>query len=517
MQKQTWFRLIICLSLLLSATEAFAQDGRLETARRHMVRGTAALELAKSPGDLHDAAQEFRKATELAPEMAVAWFNLGAVESKIGRHAEAIAAYQRYLQLSPKAEDVPTINREIVKLEYLHERAQAKAALAGTWALAGPTAETFQVTFEDEKFVMRPASRSWLGREVALYDEDRERDRENSFKAGGAQLQFVGRLLGDRVVGERMRPETVISFDEEQPLCKLPEHRGPFEGRLENDGRTLTVTFNEPRYNVYWTYLGSFLALGSAKTCRAVEEGSSESIVLSLARQQPVGASTGTAAGVTIRSKSASDYLTRGVLALEAAKSSEDLLVAEAEFKKATEIDPQLGDAWYNLGLLYAKTKNYPQAVAAYQKYLAVSPLAPNAKQIEDEITRLQYFQERQPETPKPGWTLIAKQTSGDRQGDTYYVDLSTIKSHNGIASVTILWDLATPAAGGWDHNSVIEVHEVNCELKQGRRVSLAAYEEHMGKGKLLNQIGNNNWPIYTRNTTGSIGVGPLLIDRVCR
>lgn len=513
MQKKDWFGLVVSLTLLLVSAEVFAQDGRLEEARRYLVRGSAAMEIAKTQDDLAGAATEFRKATQLAPVMSEAWFNLGAVEAKLGHYKEAITAYQNYLQLSPNAENAPTVNREIIKLEYLHERSQAKAVLSGTWIASGPVAETFQVTFEDEKFVMRPASRSWLGREVSLYDEDRERDRENSFKAGGAQLQFVGRLLGDRVVGERMRPETVISFDEEQPLCKLPEHRGPFEGRLENDGQTLMISFSEPRYNVYWIYLGSFLALGSAKTCSAVEEGSSESMVLHLARQQPVGASTGTATGVKERSRSASDYLVRGALALESAKSSEDLLVVEAEFKKATEIDPQLADAWYNLGLLYSKSKNYPQAVAAYQKYLAVSPSAPNAKQIEDEITKLQYFQERQPELPKPGWTFLAKKTSGDRQGDTTYIDLSTVKNKSGINSVKILWDYATPVGRGWDYNSLVEWHEVNCGLKQGRIISREAYQEHMGKGELLHQFSTSEF--YKAESPGTMAW--LLVDAVCR
>jgi tetratricopeptide (TPR) repeat protein len=313
-----------------------------------------------------------------------------------------------------------------------------------------------------------------------------------------------------------MRPETVISFDEEQPLCKLPEHRGQFEGRLENDGQTLTVSFNEPRYNVYWSYLGSFLALGTAKSCRGVEDGSSESMVLQLTRQQSAGASTGTSASIARRDKSASDYLIRGALALEVAKSSDDLLVAEAEFKKATEIDPQLADAWYNLGLLYAKSKNYPQAVAAYQKYLAVSPSAPNAKQIEDEITKLQYFQERQPELPKPGWTFLAETTSDDRQGDKYYYDLSTIKNQNGVKSIVILWDLAKPPGGRWDWNSVKEVHEINCASKQGRLVSRAMYEERMGKGKLLYQHSKEK-ELFVYDGTKPGSMGQVLIDAVCR
>lgn len=123
---------------MLVSAEVFAQDGRLEEARRHMVRGTAAIEMAKSSSDLQDAAHEFRKATELAPKMAAAWFNLGAVESKLSRYAEAITAYQRYLQLNPEAEDVQKVQDEIIKLEYQQERVSEVATVQTLPVLNSP-------------------------------------------------------------------------------------------------------------------------------------------------------------------------------------------------------------------------------------------------------------------------------------------------------------------------------------------------------------------------------------------
>ena len=58
-----------------------------------------------SADDLALAADEFRKATEIAPDMAAAWYNLGAVLAKTGPVDEAMAAYRRYLALSPGAAD----------------------------------------------------------------------------------------------------------------------------------------------------------------------------------------------------------------------------------------------------------------------------------------------------------------------------------------------------------------------------------------------------------------------------
>lgn len=51
--------------------------GTPEDARRHVVRGAAAIEMAKNMDDLARAADEFRQATEIAPEMPEAWYNPG--------------------------------------------------------------------------------------------------------------------------------------------------------------------------------------------------------------------------------------------------------------------------------------------------------------------------------------------------------------------------------------------------------------------------------------------------------
>lgn len=67
--------------------------GTPEDAHRHMVRGMAAVEIAKSDAELADAEQEFRIATEIDPTLAAAWFNLGAVQARMGRYEAAVASY----------------------------------------------------------------------------------------------------------------------------------------------------------------------------------------------------------------------------------------------------------------------------------------------------------------------------------------------------------------------------------------------------------------------------------------
>lgn len=117
-------------AFLLGASLA---DERSEEGRRYLIRGIAAIEMAKSEKELAGAAEQFAKATQIAPELSAAWYNLGSVQAKLGRYKEAMDSYQHYLNLNPKAEDAPKIRDEIIKLEYRMEQAAKVSALAGTW------------------------------------------------------------------------------------------------------------------------------------------------------------------------------------------------------------------------------------------------------------------------------------------------------------------------------------------------------------------------------------------------
>lgn len=124
--KTSYYRMIMTAFIIIGlAAPAFGQDSA-EEARKHLVRGMAAIEMAKSDAELAAAATEFKKATELAPSMAAAWYNLGSVQSKMGQLKDAIASYRRYLILAPNADDARLVNDGIIKLEYMLERAEAK-------------------------------------------------------------------------------------------------------------------------------------------------------------------------------------------------------------------------------------------------------------------------------------------------------------------------------------------------------------------------------------------------------
>ena len=89
-------------------------------------------------------------------------------------------------------------------------------------------------------------------------------------------------------------------------------------------------------------------------------------------------------------------YLVRGMAAIETAKNNEGLTAAAAEFTKAIAIDPNMSAAWYNLGLVQSKLGQLNDAIQSYRRYLALEPKASDARQVSDEIIKLEYKMEQE-------------------------------------------------------------------------------------------------------------------------
>lgn len=102
-----------------------------EEARRHLIRGQAAVEAAKSSNDYKDAITEFELTSKLAPDWPAPYFNLGMVQGAAGNYDEAIKNLRKYLALSPNAADAAQVRDHIYKLEYLRERSN----LEGIWRM----------------------------------------------------------------------------------------------------------------------------------------------------------------------------------------------------------------------------------------------------------------------------------------------------------------------------------------------------------------------------------------------
>lgn len=125
-------RLVVLIILVILPISALGQGGADE-ARKHLVRGATAIEMATSPEDLALAIEEFSKATAIAPNMSAAWYNLGEVQAKSGKFKEAISSYNRYLLLAPQSADAQKTRDKIIKLEFRLEQIEKFKSLSGQW------------------------------------------------------------------------------------------------------------------------------------------------------------------------------------------------------------------------------------------------------------------------------------------------------------------------------------------------------------------------------------------------
>ena len=107
-----------------------------DEARRHMVRGQASFEDAKSESDYAEAAAEFQKAVDAAPWLAEAYYNLAVAQDKAGRLAAALDDLHLYLLADLSDKDASAAKDLLYKIEFKKEKgenaakAQAEAAAA---------------------------------------------------------------------------------------------------------------------------------------------------------------------------------------------------------------------------------------------------------------------------------------------------------------------------------------------------------------------------------------------------
>jgi hypothetical protein len=194
-----------------------------------MVRGMAAIEIAESDEELADAEEEFRMATEIDPTLAAAWFNLGAVQARMGRYEAAVASYNRYLALAPDADDAPRVRDEVIKLQYLQERSAKSLARAGTWV--AENGAFYTLTVEADHLRLKGFRRPVPADEVlAVYPPIGPHPLEP-----GERIEYLLSARGARVTGRWTR----------EPLprgkCTVPAETTDVEGELDDRAGTLVL------------------------------------------------------------------------------------------------------------------------------------------------------------------------------------------------------------------------------------------------------------------------------------
>ncbi|MCX5705787.1 MAG: tetratricopeptide repeat protein [Candidatus Omnitrophica bacterium] len=120
---------LIVVAILLAWVSVTLAETVPEEAQRYMARGSAAVEMVKTPKDYERAVREFEQAAKLAPNWPDVYFSLGSVQAKAGNYGEAMRYYKRYLELAPKAPNAAKIREEIYKFEYRVEQENLKKDL----------------------------------------------------------------------------------------------------------------------------------------------------------------------------------------------------------------------------------------------------------------------------------------------------------------------------------------------------------------------------------------------------
>jgi predicted metal-dependent HD superfamily phosphohydrolase len=256
-------RLWLAALLSLTGLPSVAEEGAAD-ARRHMVRGIAAIEMAKSNAELALAADEFRRATELDPSLSAAWYNLGSVQTKLGQFDAAIGSYKRYLALSPKAEDAQKVEDEIIKLEFRQEQVAKSTARTGTWIASDGT--PYRLTIDGNRMA--------LATDRHRISDD---EAESTYPVVGKlpitdaeQLAYRLEASGNRLTGTWMH--TAVKAEE----CTIPEESGDVAGELRDADGTIVLRHTRTKYRAATQM--SLLGNDSCREVAAVEKREVEMI-----------------------------------------------------------------------------------------------------------------------------------------------------------------------------------------------------------------------------------------------
>lgn len=236
--------------------------GTPEDARRHMLRGMAAIEMAKSADELALAEDEFMMATEISPLLSTAWFNLGKVQTQLGKYGEAIASYRQYVTVAPAAEDAQKVRDEIVKLEFRQEQTAREKGRAGSWVSA--TGTWYHLTLDGNRMTLKTDHRRIPEEEVvSTYT------LVGSMPIAPAHSEFQLTARGNRLTGTWNRGPLTAE------KCAVPPDTAEVAGELiESEGKmVLRYEVNTFKATTQMSILGDDSCSGVTATGkRSVEE-----------------------------------------------------------------------------------------------------------------------------------------------------------------------------------------------------------------------------------------------------
>jgi len=236
-----------------------------EEAKRHVARGTAAIESAGSREDFEHAVTEFKEAVKLAPWWAKLYLNLGMTQEKATLYDDGIRSLKLYLATFPDDPNADEIRQRIYKLEYLSEHKQQEAARAQTEQRA-----------RNPKFLEGVWKNKQSGRayRVAITGDELEARSSTTSDAVVRDGDFIfhGILRGRTIDGTFRFP----GYDDVG--CTIPTSEMPMSGMVSED-RT-SITFHSQR--VVYNYSGRYTIFG--KKCNGVSRDHVEESITTLVR-----------------------------------------------------------------------------------------------------------------------------------------------------------------------------------------------------------------------------------------
>ena len=110
----------------------------------------------------------------------------------------------------------------------------------------------------------------------------------------------------------------------------------------------------------------------------------------------------------------AQKYMDRGLAAIEGGKGEEDFRAASAEFSKAVNLAPWLGDAYRNLAIAQDKSGQYDTALKNLRLYLLTSPLPADEAWAKSLINKVEYRKEKAAKESSPAAIAAQEQKKFD-------------------------------------------------------------------------------------------------------
>lgn len=309
---------------------------------------------------LNFAVESYEKATNSAPQMAIAWAQQGANLNELNRYSQAKSALESALKSNPNyAFALVNLCTALNKLaQYQDALSACEKALQGDgkWDDSGPT----------DAFLQQGQALAGLGRFVEALGSV---DRALTLKPNWALAWNTKSVI---LWQAQKYPEALQASD--RALEIAPTY---FQGWLNRGGILNTMQRYQEAISVYDRAIASDLSLVSTTALASVWANRSAAL-WRLGQYQEAIASANRA--IAIDPNSVSAWFNRG-LSLESIKQYEE---AVNSYQQALHLDPKQANIWVAKGMVFFHLNLYPEALNAFEEALKIDPNYLPAKQNRD-------------------------------------------------------------------------------------------------------------------------------------